>query len=275
MNFPRGCFQRCLRVQRVRFAGAVFAASLAAAPLHAAEIRTAAQEATTPKFTPLYPDRKTPIGGLCVDIMRAIERIDPDLAFVGDQTWQPLVRVEAGVAHGQLDAACGFLRTREREAKFTYIDPPLYSMNYFLAVRADDTVQVGNWDDVRQLGDQGTVLVAHGFGIIRQLEKMGGLKIDSGGRDAESNLAKLVAGRGRFFIHRSPGIQHEITRAGMQGKVRVLPAAMHTENFYMVVSKKLPVATCEKIRNAIIRLNANGEIARLLSQWDSMPENTR
>lgn len=265
------------RSLRVRFAGSVcaFALSLASVPLSATEIRTAAQEATTPKFAQLNPGRKTPIGGLCVDIMRAIERVEPDIVFVGDQTWQPLARVEAGVAHGQLDAACGLLRSPEREAKFTYIEPILYPMNYFLAVRADDSVQIRNWDDVRQLGDRGTILVVHGFGIVRQLEKMGGLKIDSGGRDPENNLGKLVAGRGRFFIHRSPGINAEIANAGMQGKVRVLPTVMHTENFHMVVSNKLPADTREKIRGAIIRLHASGEMARLLGQWDSAPETAR
>ncbi len=256
----------------VRFAGSAITLSLVSLPLPATEIRTAAQEGTTPKFVSLSPDRKTPIGGFCVDIMRAIERIEPDITFVGDQAWQPLVRVEAGVAHGQLDAACGLLRTQEREAKFTYIEPPLFPMNYFLAVRADDTVQISNWDDVRQLGARGTILVVHGFGVIRQLEKLGGLKLDSGGRDPAINLAKLMAGRGRFFFHRSPGINAEIASADMQEKVRVLPTVMHTENFHMVVSKKLPAATREKIRGAILRLHASGEMARLLAQWDSAPE---
>jgi ABC-type amino acid transport substrate-binding protein len=252
--------------------GAVLALALACSPLRATEIRTAAQEASSPKFIALGPDGKTAIVGLCVDIMRAIERVDPDIVFVGEQRWQPLARIEAGIAQGQLDAACGFFRTREREAKFDYIAPELYTMNFFLAARADDPVQVKNWDDVRQLGNQGSILMIHGSGMVGEMEKLGGVTIDSGGRDSEINLAKLLAGRGRFYFHRSPGIQEAIARAGMQDRVRLLPTVMRTENFYMIVSKKLPAAARDKIRNAIVKLRASGELARLFRQWDDAPE---
>lgn len=106
--------------------GAALILSCASPALGMTKIRTAAQDASEPKFVVLYESGKSAVGGICVDIMRAIERVDPTLKFVGDQTWQPLLRIEAGVSNGHLDACCGLLRTKPREAKYVYIDPPFF-----------------------------------------------------------------------------------------------------------------------------------------------------
>jgi polar amino acid transport system substrate-binding protein len=249
--------------------GAVLFLSIASSGFALTEIRTVAQEATEPKFVVLKQSGKTSVGGLCIDIMRAIERVAPDLKFVGDQNWEPLVRVEAGVANNTLDAACGFLRNSLREAKFNYIEPALFPVHYYLAVRIDDNVQVNNWDDVRKLGDQGTILVINGFGMIKRLNDIGGLKVDSGANDSKTNLEKLVAGRGRFYIHRVPGMLTEISKAGMQGKVKLLSTPIHSEKFHMVVSRELPMDTVEKIRRAIALLEKTGELKKMLEKWEN------
>lgn len=246
---------------------AVLALSLAA-PAAAIDIRTVAQQGSAPKFVAIEQDGKARIGGLCVDIMRAIEGVDPELRFVGDQQWQPLIRAEAGVAAGSLDAACGLIRTPEREAKFGFIDTPLFPISYLLAVRADDTVEVANWQDVRALGERGVVLTMHGYsGILSYLRSVGGLRIDAGGRDSRINLEKLLAGRGRFYIHRSPGIVGEIASSGLQDKVRILPTVMHTENFYLMVAKAMAPDVKDRLNRALQQLAASGELARLSRKW--------
>lgn len=240
----------------------------------AVEVRTTAQEATDPKYVVLHQGGKTQIGGLCIDIMRAIERVEPGITFVGDQSWQPVSRTVASVGVGQIDAACGFLRTAEREASVDYLDAPLFSVDYFLVVRADDKVSVKNWSDVRKLGARGVVLVNHGFGEIAQLEKLGGLAIDDGAFDTKTNLAKLLEGRGRFFIHRLPGLKEEIRRDGLQDKVRLLPTPMYRDYFYMIVSKKLATEIREKMNKAILQIRGSGEMTALLKKWDAGEEAT-
>jgi polar amino acid transport system substrate-binding protein len=249
--------------------GAILMMSCAPSMPGATEIRTAAQDASEPKFVALIEKGKSEVGGLCVDIMRAIERVDPTLKFVGDQIWQPLLRIEAGVSAGHLDACCGLLRAKSREAKYVYIEPPLFQVNYHLVARADDDVQINNWNDVRKLGSQGVILVINGFGIIRKLEEEGDLKIDAGAYTSKANFDKLLAGRGRFYYHRSPGIKSEIRNAGVANKVKILPAVMHSEQFYMVLSKTVAAETVEKIRKAIAVLEKNGELKRILEKWDS------
>jgi polar amino acid transport system substrate-binding protein len=242
---------------------------LVAAPAGAIDVRTAAQEGAYPKFIAQTVDGKPRIVGLCIDIMRAIERVEPEIRFVGDQQWLPFIRVETAVDQGQLDIACGMIRTREREAKNGFIDTPMFPVDYLLVARADDDVQIRDWNEVRKLGDQGVILTIHGFvGILTHMKKLGGLRIDAGGRDAKINLDKLLAGRGRFFVHRTPGVYGEIVKSGLQDKVRVLPTVMYTENFHMMVARSLPQATRDRINRALIRLGDSGELSKLVRQWD-------
>lgn len=142
-------------------------------------------------------------------------------------------------------------------------------MHYYLVARADDDVQISNWNDVRKLGDQGVILVINGFGVIKKLEDEGGLRIDAGAYTSKGNFDKLLAGRGRFYYHRSPGIKAEIRAAGVADKVKLLPTPMHSEPFHMVLSRTVPADTVEKIRKAIVTLEKNGELKRILDKWDS------
>lgn len=242
---------------------------LAVGPSCAIDVRTGAQEAAFPKFVALTIDGKPAIGGLCIDIMRAIERVEPAIRFVGDQQWLPLIRVESGVMHGQLDLACGLIRTPERETHHFFIETPLFPVNYLLVVRANDDVQVRNWSDVRKLGEQGVVLTMHGYvGVQAHMRSVGGLRIDSGGRDTKVNLEKLLAGRGRFFVHRSPGVYGEVARSGLQDKVKILPTVMYTENFHMMVARTMAPETRSKIDRALVHLTDSGELASLARKWD-------
>lgn len=141
-------------------------------------------------------------------------------------------------------------------------------MHYYVAVRVDDDARINNWDDVRKLGDQGIILVINGFGMIKRLNDIGGLKVDSGAMDSRTNLEKLLAGRGRFYIHRAPGIMAEIAKAEMQDKVRLLPTVIHSEKFHMVASKTLAPETAERMRKAIALLEKSGELKRMLEKWE-------
>lgn len=227
------------------------------------ELRTAAQQATAPKFV----QAEGGVAGLCVDIHRAIEKTDPGLRITGDQQWRPLPRLEAELRSGVLDIGCGLMRNREREAELAYAEPALFSMSYHLVARADDPVDVLSWDDVRGLGDKGTILAIHGFGHVARLKELGGLTVDSGAVDAPTNLRKLLAGRGRFYYHRSPGIAGEIRKAGLDGKVRILPTMMDSQRFYMVAGRHVAGSTLARLNRALAQLDASGELKRLFGKW--------
>ena len=230
-------------------------------------LRTAAQTASEPKFVQRIDDGRRYATGLCMDINRAIERVDPGIRFDGDQDWKPLTRLEAEITKGNLDVACGLIRTRVREASLVYLEPALFSVHYYLAARVNDDVKIENWDDVRALGSQGVILVKHGYGPVDRLKELGGLQVDSGASDSRSNLLKLVAGRGRFYYHRSPGIVSDIRRSGMEDKIKVLPTAMDVQRFYMVAGKHVPAGTIGRLHRALARLEASGELKRIADHW--------
>ena len=97
-----------LRRRTSRRAAAALALLLWAGGAAAVELRTAAQDATAPKFVARHGPGGPQVVGLCVDILHAIERLDPELRFVGTQHWLPVPRVEAGRHHAlQLAAGVG------------------------------------------------------------------------------------------------------------------------------------------------------------------------
>lgn len=231
------------------------------------ELHIAPQEISEPKYFVQENDGQVIVTGLCVDIMHAIARIDPQIRFVFGQHPQSLARIEAGLVTGQLQAACGLLRTSKRERVLRYIEPPLRSTDFYMAVRADDDVKVQNWDDVRRLGDDGIVLGKYDCALV--LRDVHGLKTDFSAKDPKTNIQKLLAGRGRFFLHRLPGIEHAIRDAGAQGKVKILPAVMSHEPIYMVLSKEVPAQAAARIQTAISQLEASGELDRLFVKWNA------
>ncbi|MBV8636309.1 MAG: ABC transporter substrate-binding protein [Burkholderiaceae bacterium] len=229
-------------------------------------VRTAAQDASAPKFVAQLNNGRTIATGFCVDLMRAIERSDPRIHFTGDQTWEPVTRLEADIQAGQLDLACGFERNHARLEHYRYLEPAIFPVQYFLVARADDPVVIASWDEVRALGDNGIVLINRGV-LTPKMRALAGIKYDDGIISGKANLQKLLIGRGRFFLYRTPGLQEEILAAGASGKVRICSNAMFREDFYMVISKNAPAGMVVALNNALKNLAGTGELARLQQLW--------
>jgi polar amino acid transport system substrate-binding protein len=249
--------------------------SLACVALHAKAqtvVHTAAQSETAPKYIARSDSPSAPIEGLCIDIDRALERIDKNLQIVGDQSWMPASRIDADLNNGTLDFACAISKTPSRLQTFHFIEPPLFTTEYVLVVRADDPVNVHTWSDIRALGSDGAILVDHGFGLASRLTMLDGLIIDDGTVGAKKNLLKLQAKRGRFYYHRLLGLIDEIKRADMLGKVRILPALMDRQPFYMVFGPHVSKDVIEQMQRAIVELARSGELLKIQQKW-SAPAN--
>lgn len=228
-------------------------------------VRTAAQEGTEPKFIAAGGER---IVGMCVDIYRAIEQLDPELHIVGDQNWKPLIRAYSELEHGQLDIACAVQRIGQRERRFDFIGPPLYNNEYHFLARINDPVKITSWEDLRQLAPDNTVLINRGFAAGDIIRAQGGIPIDESATNQVLNLQKLVAGRGRLFFHRGRDLRKLLERTGNSGKVRILPQVMLSSPVYFATSKLLAPATRERLERALIQLEKSGELDRLIRKWD-------
>ncbi|HZV63613.1 MAG TPA: ABC transporter substrate-binding protein [Telluria sp.] len=249
----------------LRFLAGVWLAATAltsARPACAVAIRVAAQFAAEPKFIV----GATQTSGFCVDIMQAVEKRNPALQFVVLPGALPLTRIQSDMEAGKLDANC-LIANAERRSKFHVAPTKLFSYNYHLIVRAQDEVTVKQWDDVRNLGSEGRILVVKGTGAISRLEQAGGLILDAGGATPEINLQKLLAGRGRFFYYRTEGWKHAMARSGMEDKIKVLPGVMGVEDFYLMLGKHLPPSLVAAVGKTLAELDDTGELERIHKKW--------
>ncbi len=228
----------------------------------ALDVRTAAQD-SQPKFI----KSGSTVTGLCVDVIKAIERADPDLKFSAITSLTPLPRIEASLSEGSLDVFCGLAKTKDRESRFDFIEPPVYSTHTVLAARLNETLSPKTFDELRNLGDDSSVLVVTQTVHADVLKAHPGIKVDSEAKDTSANLKKLLAGRGRFVFHNDFALADEIKRENLGDKVKLLPAQFMSEGRYFVVSKMASPALKEKLRVAMDKLNKTGELTKMFQSY--------
>ncbi len=228
----------------------------------ALEIRTAAQD-SQPKFV----KETNGIGGLCIDIFKAIERIDPELKFSPLKDFVPLPRIEDSLSTGNLDAFCGLAKTPSRQTKFDFIETPLYMTHSVLAARSDEKADPQSFDDLRKLGAEAVIMVVTQTVHAEVLAAQPGLKVDAGAKDTSLNLQKLIAGRGRFVYHNDFALVDEIQRDKLADKVKILSGSFASEGRYLVVSKLAAPGVKLKLTAAIEKLAKSGELAKIFQGY--------
>jgi glutamate/aspartate transport system substrate-binding protein len=242
-------------------AGIWFCAALATSA-HAIEVRTAAQD-SQPKFI----KEGTAITGLCIDLIKAIERTDADLKFPALTGFMPLPRIEASMLEGTLDASCGLAASKERKEKFDVIDISLYTTHLVLAARKDEKADPKTFDEIKNLGDDAIVLTVTQTGQAALAGAQSGLKVDSAAKDTSQNLQKLIINRGRFILHNDFALVDEIKRDGLGDKVKLLSGTFATEGRYFIVSKKASPVLKEKLTAALEKLSKSGELAKIFTPY--------
>lgn len=232
-------------------------------------LRTGYVQHSPPRYLVLHQDDRQVAGGLCVDIMRVIERVDPEIRFSGDPNPMPQARMLSLLERGEIDAAFCFNKNAEREKTFLVIEPPLYEIHYKLAVRASDDVNVQSFDDIRKLGDQGVVLVNFNSASVDYLRSIGGLQIDPTGVTQEVNLRKLVNGRGRFYYRHELGLRAELAQSDFEKSVKILPVVLNKQEQYVLFSRSVNRAVVERVQRALEQLKTTGELTRIKAKYVS------
>ncbi|WP_343729912.1 ABC transporter substrate-binding protein [Duganella sp.] len=241
------------------------AAALLAVQGGAVELHTSAHINTEPKFA-AGPGKK--VVGLCVDLLRALERADPGMRFVGDQNWMPMMRAMTETRAGRQDVVCGLAHTAQRAVQFVYLQPVLWHIDYVLVARENDDVVVNSWEDVRKLGAQGVVLSDRGMYASHLVESQADVTFDSSAASSEHNLKKLLAGRGRFYLHRVQGLDSLLLESGVKPQVRVLPVIMGRVPLYFTVGQHVDTGMAQRMQQGLLTLQKNGELARIRRRWN-------
>lgn len=239
--------------------------ALAAGAAAAGEaLRTVAQSGMNLKFN--VSGEGPP--GFCIDYIQALQRVDPGLQFSGLDDALPLTRIEGDLAAERIDLFFALLKTRERAARFRFVEvPALYNVRHQVAVRADDAVSVRNFDDIRALGPQGVILATRSTGYPNFLADQPGLIVDAGASDNLRNLRKLINGRGRFFYQSDATLRHLIEAEGLQASVRILPAVFHADSQLLAHSPGLAPERLARVITAMRAIELNGNAARLRAAY--------
>jgi len=238
--------------------------TLAGAHAQALHVRVAPQEALEPKW--LHQGER--IVGICPDIMAALERIEPRLRFAASGRSRSLPGIEAGLATGTLDAACGLVSSPRRRAIGQAVGQPIFRVRHLLAVRRNDPVEVATVADLVALGELVTTQRAS---VFSQQLRAAGVRIDDATDDNRVNLRKMLAGHGRFAYVNDLTLQYLIRHDGLQNRVRVLPVVLADESTWFWVSRKADPALAPVLGAALDKLEASGELDRIYARWADLP----
>ena len=225
-------------------------------------LRTAAQD-SRPKY--FKRDGQNYITGVCVDVLRAIEEIDPDLNFVGDQEFVPFKRIEFDLEEGRLDCFAGFIMNEERQEKYVYIDIPIYYTRNILVSRLEDDVEIKNMDDIMKLEDN---LIIMSTGVAQSFElKDKGYNIDDRARNMNANIKKLLNGRGRFIYQSEVEILSALKDEKAYDLVKIQPLSSEKSGRYIAFSKEVPSDIIKRVEAALKKLQENGTLEKIYKKY--------
>ncbi|MDR7272481.1 glutamate/aspartate transport system substrate-binding protein [Pelomonas saccharophila] len=232
----------------------------------APSIHVPAQEKAPHKFILDGPQPS----GICPDLLRALERLDPGLRFHGYGSALSLPLIDVGLRNGNVGAACGLLERAERHAYATRLLPPLYRVRHRVAVRADDEANPRSLADLLVLSGDQAVIVTRGSAYPAMLREAG-FKVDDSTGDYQANLRKLLAGRARFIYGGEQALWRSIQQAQLTQRLRLLPTVFAEEPIYLWASQQLSPAQREGIARGLERLEASGELAAIVRHYHQQP----
>ncbi|GAB3254834.1 substrate-binding periplasmic protein [Chitinimonas naiadis] len=228
-------------------------------------LHTARQSNNTVKFDIANPQAP----GICFEIIRALERIDPDLKFQGLDQEKPVGRIDKELSDGKLDVFFGLLKTPERERNMHFVSSPaLYSIKHQVAVLRNDAMDVSNLEDIRRLGRAGIVLATMGTAFVDFLRAQDGLIVDAGAPSNRDNLRKLLAGRGRFFYHSDVTLKRYIHDGMLEDKIRILPVIFKIDLQLVATSVHLAPEKRARLNAALTTLEKTGELQQIRRKYD-------
>lgn len=237
--------------------------SLRAQP--ALRLRTCSQAELPLKFA-LHNERRP---GICIEIIHALQKLDPGLQFLGLERALPLKRVALELASDQLDLFFSMIDTPNRISLGVDFlnEPMLYESRHQIAVRADDQVAVNSFADIARLGDAGVVLVTHGTAYAEHLQNVPGLRVSRLALGNAQNLRMLLAGRGRFFYHAGSTLRSHIEAEGLQERVRILPTVFKVDAQRVAFSPRLAPEVRARLVAGLRQLDRSGELQRLRERY--------
>ena len=229
---------------------------------HAVTFRTVYQEGFPSKFNSENPDRP----GICLEVLRAVERIDPEVKFIGLEKRATTARILSMLDNREIDVFFGLARTPDRENKYIWIGK-IFSAQAYLFVLRSESQEFTRMEQIQQLTQNNTILVIPKTAQDEYMKKIPGIQIDRGAQDTEQNLNKLVKGRGRFYFGSDSNTMPVISRMGLLLQVKTLPILFPANDNYLAAAQGVDPVALLRLRNAMEVLNSSGELQRIFNNY--------
>lgn len=212
---------------------------------------------------PKYIPTEEGIGGLCVEIMRLVERESGLRIGAAAEELTSFKRLQLHLRNGDIDIFFGFKRDEFRADQYVFIDPPIYQVNSVVAVLADDDAVVRS---IQDLGGM-TVLVPLGSATAKKLKtEYPAIQVDEGG-DIFSCLRKLRRKRGRFVFYHDIGVVGAIREMGLGEQIRILPGSFDRYYHHVALAPGVSAETRERVKRAVERLAADGRLDEISNRY--------
>ncbi|MCE4557509.1 substrate-binding periplasmic protein [Roseateles cellulosilyticus] len=225
-------------------------------------LRTVQQGGAVIKYDPAGPAHRP---GLCLEILRAVTRVDPGLHFTGLEQQVPLKRVERLLAEGQVDAFFCLLKSPERERQWRYASVPLYTIRHVLVQRSDDRRQLESLADLASVSHQKPVLVMRGTALGRHLLQAG-VTIAEVGSEREA-LTMLALGRADVIYGQDISLRHHLNDVRPGERFRFGRTVFQEEPQFLAMRADLPAAHEERLTQALLKLERDGTLRQLYEKY--------
>lgn len=227
----------------------------------AMDLKSASQDNSIIKYNPKNPGQP----GICTEISKELASLGVKLT--GLESSLPLLRVEAGLESGDLEAFLCILKNAEREKRFNYFETKLYDINHVLVTVDGEKDEPKSYDELKSVSKSNPVLVPNGSSLVKVLEA-NGITVDSGAKDEDAALKKLLAGRAKFGYFQDLSILMTIRSGGSEfAKIKILPTKFKSEPQYAAYSKKLSSEKAKTLSEAIQKVQASGAIDKIISKY--------
>lgn len=215
---------------------------------------------------PKYILESDSLGGLCIEILRQVERESGLKIGASTREFTPFKRLQKHLITGEIDVFFGMKKNAARERQLFFLEPPLYQVNSVIAQRADDPMEISSLEDL--YGQ--TVLVPHGTATAIKLRREHPkIDVDAGG-DIFICLKKLLRERGRFIVYHDIGLIGAVAAMDLQDQVRIIPYSFDDYYQYAVVSRDLDPAKRNRLQQAIKNLAESGALTKTNKRYKQL-----
>lgn len=246
-------------LRRLWLLSALLSLTAQAQPL---SLRTVQQSGSTVKYD---PDGGPARPGLCMEILRAVERADASLHFTGLEVPVPLRRVERLLAEGLIDVFFCLLKSPDREKQWRYLPIPLYTIRHVVVQRADDNRAIDSFADLAALSHRKPVLVTRGTALARRLASAD-VAVAEVASEREA-LQMLALGRADAIYGQDVNLLRHIGDSKLGGRLKLGRTVFQEEPQFVAIRPDLPASHEDRLAQVLRKLERDGTLKQLADKY--------